>query len=224
MSAIGFGKPRAHEGEGSAVPEKSCVGRAFEHRRGLFRSVRSDDGEQHAVRPASQQTECRAVFAGDGNNLLKRGLRIRFRIDKTAFMRICEDHEILTALCGEHERSACGEAIAHRARAAQAEWRYVYRQSFADGAHAEAHSVRVKDGEVPVGEEKESGLEKGNGRFAFQNPEDRPAYEAARNKLGETVTDISLPRLTATPPDNITPEALEALSVFIKFREGGKRE
>ena len=63
-----------------------------------------------------------------------------------------------------------------------------------------------------------------NGRFAFQNPEDRPAYEAARNKLGETVTDISLPRLTATPPDNITPEALEALSVFIKFREGGKRE
>ena len=63
-----------------------------------------------------------------------------------------------------------------------------------------------------------------NGRFAFQNPEDRPAYEAARNKLVETVTDISLPPLTATPPDNITPEALEALSVFIKFREGGKRE
>lgn len=63
-----------------------------------------------------------------------------------------------------------------------------------------------------------------NGHFTFRNPDDRPAYEAARNKLGETVTDISLPRLTATPPDNISPEALEALSTFIKFREGGERE
>lgn len=61
-----------------------------------------------------------------------------------------------------------------------------------------------------------------NGRFTFRNPEDRPAYEAARNKLGETMTDISFPRLTATPPDNITPEALEALSVFIRFKEAKK--
>lgn len=61
-----------------------------------------------------------------------------------------------------------------------------------------------------------------NGRFTFRNPEDRPAYEAARNKLGETITDISFPRLTATPPDNIAPEALEALSVFIRFKEAKK--
>lgn len=62
-----------------------------------------------------------------------------------------------------------------------------------------------------------------NGRFVFRNPVDRPAYEAARKRLGETPTDISLPRLTATPPENITPAALEALSIFIHFQEGGKK-
>lgn len=61
-----------------------------------------------------------------------------------------------------------------------------------------------------------------NGRFAFRDPKDRPAYEAARNKLGETVTDVSLPHLTAAPPENISPEALEALSIFIRFKEAKK--
>ena len=58
-----------------------------------------------------------------------------------------------------------------------------------------------------------------NGRFVFRDPADRPAYEAAKKRLGETMTDISLPRLTATPPENISPAALEALRVFIRFKE-----
>ena len=78
----------------------------------------------------------------------------------------------------------------------------------------EQYAARDGDGNITVR----------GARFTFRDPAELPAYEAARNKLGETVTDISLPRLTATPPDNITPEALEALSVFIKFREGGRRE
>ena len=62
-----------------------------------------------------------------------------------------------------------------------------------------------------------------NGRFVFRNPVDRPADEAASRRRGEAPTDISLPRLAATPPENITPAALEALSIIIRFQEGGKK-
>lgn len=62
-----------------------------------------------------------------------------------------------------------------------------------------------------------------NGRFTFRDPAAAAEYEAERQKLGQTQTEVSLPRLTATPPEHITPAALEALADFIKFREGGKR-
>ena len=55
-------------------------------------------------------------------------------------------------------------------------------------------------------------------RFVYKDPAARAAYEAARKALGETATEIRLPRLKASPPERISPGALEALSRFIEFK------
>lgn len=95
-------------------------------------------------------------------------------------------------------------------RATQTEVEYFARE---ERKLVEQYAARDEDGNVELK----------NGRFVFRSQKDIPAYEAARKKLGDTETDVALSRITVEAPKTITPAALEALSVFIRFKEGGRK-
>lgn len=57
-----------------------------------------------------------------------------------------------------------------------------------------------------------------NGHFKFRDLSEAPAYLEERRELEETAVEAAIPRKAVIPPENISPQALEALSVFLNFK------
>ena len=57
-----------------------------------------------------------------------------------------------------------------------------------------------------------------NGHFKFRDLSEAPAYLEERRELEETAVEAAISRKAVIPPENISPQALEALSVFLNFK------
>lgn len=57
-----------------------------------------------------------------------------------------------------------------------------------------------------------------NRHFKFRDSSEAPAYLEERRELEETTVEVAISRKAVIPPENITPQALEALSVFLNFK------
>ena len=60
-----------------------------------------------------------------------------------------------------------------------------------------------------------------NGHFKFRDSSEAPAYLEERRELEETAVEVAFSRWAVIPPENITLQALEALSVFLSFKRKG---
>ena len=60
-----------------------------------------------------------------------------------------------------------------------------------------------------------------NGHFKFRDSSEAPAYLEERRDLEETAVEVAFSRWAVIPPENITLQALEALSVFLSFKRKG---
>ena len=95
-------------------------------------------------------------------------------------------------------------------RATQTEVEYFARE---ERKLVEQYAARDEDGNVELK----------NGRFVFPEPEGYSGIRGGQKETGDTETDRrASPAMTVEAPKTITPAALEALSVFIRFKEGGQ--